>query len=267
MFVILAVACSGLRLRFLHAAALAGVLDLAFAASLLLSGVRGETLAYDLALLGITTTVALVVAHSRDQGRRRHFLEVLALQSSRSKLARLSERLRRLSLSDELTGLPNRRELEARLDAALATARRGAQSVVVAMIDIDRFKEVNDQLGHAAGDAVLRQVASVLVRALRAGDSAFRLGGDELCVMMPGARLEDGVEVVERALAGLRTASQRAGVEVTFSAGCAESLAGEDRGELLRRADAALYRAKRAGGRRVHAARRERGLLALQTAS
>jgi len=198
MFVIMALTVSGLRLRFPHAVAVAAAQSAAYLAAMLRGGVGAPTLRYQLGLLAITATVSLLVARSHDQGRRRHFLEVLALQASQAKLVRLGERLRKLSLSDELTGLPNRRELEARLDAALAAAARSRGTLTVAMVDLDRFKAINDAHGHAAGDAVLRQVAGVLTRSLRAGDSVFRLGGDELCVLMPDTDGGSAVEALPR---------------------------------------------------------------------
>jgi diguanylate cyclase (GGDEF)-like protein len=254
MFVIMALTVSGLRLRFPHAVAATGVQAAVYLAAMLLGGVDGPRFTYQLGLLAITATVSLLVARGHDQGRRRHFLEVLTLQASQAKLVRLGERLRKLSLSDELTGLPNRRELESRLQAALAAARRSRGAVTVAMVDLDRFKAINDTHGHAAGDVVLRQVAGVLARSLRTSDSVFRIGGDELCVLMPDTDVESGVEALQRSLDRLRAISQRSGLPVAFSAGCAEWCHGEERAAMLARADAALYRAKRAGGGRVHGA-------------
>ena len=253
MLVIMALTVSGLRLRFPHAVAVTAAQSAAYLATMLRGG-DGPSLRYQLVLLAITATVSLLVARGHDQGRRRHFLEVLTLQASHAKLVRLGERLRKLSLSDELTGLPNRRELESRLEAALAAARRSRSAVTVAMVDLDRFKAINDTRGHAAGDAVLRQVAGVLARSLRASDSVFRIGGDELCVVMPDTAIESAVEALQRSLLRLRAVSQRSGVPVAFSAGCAEWRHGEDRAAMLARADGALYRAKRAGGARVYGA-------------
>lgn len=266
MFVIMALTICGLRCRFPHAVAVAAGQLAAYVTAMLLSGESGARLGYQLELLAITATVSLIVAHGHDLGRRRHFMEVLALQNSRAKLARLGERLRKLSLSDDLTGLPNRRELESRLDAALAAATRSRSAVTVAMVDLDRFKAINDTHGHAAGDAVLRQVAALLTRSLRASDSVFRIGGDELCVLMPDTEVESAVEAVQRSLLRLRTVS-RTGLHVAFSAGCAEWRHGDDRTALLARADEALYVAKRAGGGRVHGAAHRTGPQALPAAS
>lgn len=266
-FVIMALTVSGLRLRFPHAIAVTATQSAAFAAALLHAGIDGPTHRYQFGLLAITATVSVLVARSHDQGRRRHFTEVLTLQASRAKLVKLGERLRKLSLSDELTGLPNRRELEARLDAALAAAARSRGTLTVAMVDLDRFKAINDAHGHAAGDAVLRQVAGVLTRSLRASDSVFRIGGDELCVLMPDTDGGSAVEALQRALLRLRTVSQRSGVQAGFSAGCAEWCPGEDRAAMLAHADGALYRAKRAGGGRVLGAARRLVPQALAAAS
>ncbi len=267
MLLIVAFACSALPLRFPHALGLALILDAAYAESLLAAVMAGRERTMQMALLLMSTVLGLLVAHERDGARRRHFLEVLALQSSRSAMARLTDRLRRLSLSDELTGLPNRRELEARLGATLATATRQGSPAVVALLDLDNFKQANDRLGHAGGDALLRQVAAVLARSVRAGDAVFRLGGDELCVLMPSTQLTAGMRVVERGLARVRRVTGRSGFEASFSAGCAESRSGEDGASLLRRADAALYRAKAAGRGRVHGAQPTRALVRVAAAS
>jgi len=267
MFVITGLTICGLRLRFPHAVAVAAAQSAAYLTAILAAGGGGTRLGYQLELLAITATVSLIVARGHDLGRRRHFMEVLALQNSRAKVARLGERMRKLSLSDELTGLPNRRELEARLDAALAAAGRSRVPVTVAMVDLDRFKAINDTYGHAAGDAVLRQVAGVLTRSLRASDSVFRIGGDELCVLMPDTDVESAVEALQRSLVRLRAASERSGPKAAFSAGCAEWRRGDDRAALVARADDALYVAKRAGGGRVHGAPSLMGPHALPAAS
>jgi diguanylate cyclase (GGDEF)-like protein len=263
---LIALALSGLRLRFQHAVVLAAVLDGGFFGSALVAG-RTRELPMQLALLLGGSAIGVLIAYERDVSRRRHFIEVLALQQQRARLRRVSEHLRALSLSDELTGLPNRRELEGRLVAALAASERQQDPTVVAMIDLDRFKEINDRLGHAAGDAVLRRVAAILGRSVRAGDTVCRVGGDEFCVLMPGTGLAEGMRVLERSLARLRRVTESVGPGVGFSAGCAESRNGESSAALLRRADAALYRAKAAGRGRVHGNQATKALETMAVAS
>ncbi len=157
---------------------------------------------------------------------------------------------RRRSTLDPLTGLLNRNALEQRLtelDGAPCAAEKG-RSHALLLCDLDHFKRVNDQLGHAAGDAVLQDVANTMRAVLRAGDSIYRIGGEEILVVLPGASEEDAVGVAER----LRQAVRRrrpAGVGVTISIGAAvtkPSVVNTD--DLVARADAALYAAK-AGGR------------------
>jgi ribonuclease P protein subunit RPR2 len=148
---------------------------------------------------------------------------------------------------DALTGLPNRRAFDERIAAALAGA---ANAVSIALLDLDDFKEVNDRLGHPAGDEVLRQVARVAQRCLRATDQLYRLGGDEFALVVSGGAAEAGrlADRVRRSLLGHR----RAGPLPTVSAGVAAYPRDADsRDELLRRADHALYSAKRGGRNRV----------------
>jgi diguanylate cyclase (GGDEF)-like protein len=267
MIFTLALSLAGLRLRFPHAAALAASLDLAFMGSWLVGGVERGDLLVRIALLIGGSAIGVLIAYERDFTRRRHFLEVLALQQKGARLRRLTEQLRNLSLSDELTGLPNRRELEGRLSAALAASTRQHTPTVVAMIDLDQFKQINDRLGHAAGDAVLRRVAAILGRSVRAGDTVCRVGGDEFCVLMPATSLVEAMRVVNRSLARLRSITMSAGPAVGFSAGCAESRPEESIPALLSRADAALYRAKAAGRGRVHGSQPTRALESMAVAS
>ncbi|HXS34674.1 MAG TPA: GGDEF domain-containing protein [Solirubrobacterales bacterium] len=157
---------------------------------------------------------------------------------------------RRRSTLDPLTGLFNRNALEQRLaelDGQPSNGKKGLSHALL-LCDLDHFKRVNDKLGHAAGDAVLKDVADTMRAVLRAGDSIYRIGGEEILVILPGATEKDAVGIAER----LRQAVSRrrpAGVEVTISIGAAVS--GPPRvntDDLVSRADVALYSAK-AGGR------------------
>lgn len=156
---------------------------------------------------------------------------------------------RRRSTLDPLTGLFNRNALEQRL-AELDGApceEGGGQSHALLLCDLDHFKRVNDRLGHAAGDAVLQDVAYTMRSALRAGDSVYRIGGEEILVVLPGASEEDAVAVAERLRRAVRE-RRPAGVGVTISIGAAvtkPSVVNTD--DLVARADAALYSAKANG--------------------
>jgi diguanylate cyclase (GGDEF)-like protein len=152
---------------------------------------------------------------------------------------------------DQLTGMLNRKALETRTVELEVQSRISRHPVGLIVCDIDRFKAVNDRHGHAAGDAVLRDVAYRIRKELRAYDLAYRLGGEEFVVLLPGADLEATSEMGER----LRTAIEAEpseGVEVTASFGVAASGdEGLDFSALFEQADGALYRAKEDGRNRV----------------
>jgi diguanylate cyclase (GGDEF)-like protein len=156
----------------------------------------------------------------------------------------LLERLDALAHTDGLTGLPNRRAWEARLAEALAHARQAHRPLTVAMIDFDAFKAINDVHGHDAGDRLLREAAAAWHGQLRDGDVLARLGGDEFVVMFPGADLVAAGRIAER----IRRHTPGAN---TVSIGLAAHQVADDAQALLRRADAALYAAKRHGRDRV----------------
>jgi diguanylate cyclase (GGDEF)-like protein len=157
---------------------------------------------------------------------------------------------RRRSTLDPLTGLFNRNALEQRLgelDGQPCDPNDGL-SYAFLLCDLDHFKRVNDQFGHAAGDAVLQDVAYTMRAALRAGDTIYRVGGEEILVMLPGAGHADAMEIAERLRCEVRE-RRPVGVPVSLSIGVAVSEPGiVDCEDLLSRADAALYAAK-AGGR------------------
>ncbi len=164
---------------------------------------------------------------------------------------RLEEELAHQALHDSLTGLPNRVLLMDRLSHALARAGREGQRVAVLFLDLDRFKTVNDSLGHDAGDELLAAVAQRLRGCLRAEDTAARLGGDEFVVLL--ASLSDAgeaIQVAERIVERLETPFRVGGreVRISTSVGIALSQPAEGRPiDLLREADGAMYRAKARG--------------------
>ena len=173
----------------------------------------------------------------------------LRVKQMQDDLNRRNVELDTASRTDSLTGLPNRRHMDERLAAALAAATRGEGNVGVALVDVDRFKEVNDAFGHAVGDEVLQIVAQRLGGMLRAGDVAARWGGEEFLVLLASSDLRAVGRVAERlrVVIGDDAIRLRDGRElrVTVSVGC--SAGGDDPDSLLRRADEALYRAKGAG--------------------
>lgn len=167
-----------------------------------------------------------------------------------------------LALSDELTGLPNRRFTLQSLDRELAIARRTRKPLTVLMLDIDHFKSVNDCHGHLAGDAVLRWLAALLRARLRAQDLLGRIGGEEFLALLPATPAEGAGLVLAEALrlavaAEACTVAGAGPVAVTLSAGVAVWQPGSAAGarELMAASDHALYRAKQSGRNRVELAR------------
>jgi diguanylate cyclase (GGDEF)-like protein len=158
----------------------------------------------------------------------------------------------RLAETDLLTGLPNRRGFEQQAGAALARARRHADPTVLLMIDIDRFKAINDRHGHAGGDEALRRFARALRQTLRRGDLCARYGGEEFCVLLhraDGAAASRFDTRLRQALHALAPSREEA---IAFSAGVAVYGAdGDGVDALLRQADKALYRAKENGRGRM----------------
>ena len=158
------------------------------------------------------------------------------------------EQLEHLALHDPLTGLPNRALLLDRLDQAIRAARREESGAALLLMDLDRFKEVNDRFGHPAGDELLRQVASRLRASVREVDTVARLGGDEFAIVLPGAALIAAGRVARTVRRSLETpfASHGELLDVQPSVGVAlVPDHGEDADTLLRRADIAMYVAKR----------------------
>ena len=156
--------------------------------------------------------------------------------------------LQKASLTDELTGLPNRRLLGDRLKQALLLARRRGTTCGILLIDLDRFKEVNDTLGHAYGDLLLRAVAERLGRVLRESDTVSRLGGDEFAILLPDIADETAaVLLARRCLSAISEAFLVDGVSLSVEASIGLALApqhGKDGDALLRAADIAMYEAK-----------------------
>jgi two-component system cell cycle response regulator len=187
--------------------------------------------------------------------------ELLARVQAAARVKRLQDELRQrnqeldlLSRTDALTGLRNRRHVEEYLERLVSLARRHAEPMAVLVVDIDRFKSVNDRHGHEAGDAVLREVAGRMVGSVRLEDMVGRWGGEEFLVVLPNTAAEGAAELAERLRQVVADQPCRlpdgGALPVTISIGCAASLM-DDAATLVRAADAALYQAKESGRNRV----------------
>jgi diguanylate cyclase (GGDEF)-like protein len=175
----------------------------------------------------------------------------LELQQEIDARKRVEETIRHLAYYDSLTGLPNRLLFYDRLSQALAHADRSGRPIGVLFLDLDRFKNVNDTLGHAVGDDVLRRVAQRLRECVRAGDTVARLGGDEFPIILEGITgTKDAVLVAQKIAERLKPALEIEGHELHVSASigiCMFPADGRDAETLVKNADAALYRAKDQG--------------------
>jgi two-component system cell cycle response regulator len=190
--------------------------------------------------------------HARLRAGRR----VLALQEE---LVEAREALREQATRDGLTGLWNRTAIFDILQNELSRSGRSGEPLIVLMADLDGFKPVNDHFGHMAGDAVLRQVAARMRAAVRRYDAVGRYGGEEFLMVLPGCELPPGLALAERIRHAIGSECFRAGeteIRLTCSLGaaCAIPPAIPPADDLVREADAALYRAKREGRDRVEAA-------------
>jgi diguanylate cyclase (GGDEF)-like protein len=172
--------------------------------------------------------------------------------------ARLHRIVERQALVDGLTGVSNRRHCEEALISEISRAERLGTTLTLVLADLDDFKAINDQHGHAAGDDVLREFAAVLRATLRDSDLAGRWGGEEFLLLLPGADAVGGAQLADRVRSSLAERSflgnDGAVVSVTCSFGVAQHQAGGDERELFAAADRALYRAKREGKNRVELA-------------
>ena len=179
-----------------------------------------------------------------------HYKEELAEPDDAVELWRSKEQwaaLERLALTDRLTGLSNRHAGEQALERELARARRTRAPFSVALIDIDRFKQINDRFGHSTGDDVLKRVSKILTSTFRASDLAIRWGGDEFLVLLPDVPAKGAIVFAERARAQVEKLAFAGVGGVTISSGVVQIRSDEDARAAILRADALLYDAKRSG--------------------
>ena len=192
----------------------------------------------------------LVLNAVRDaQGEVSHYIAISLDISERKKN---EQRIAYMAQHDALTGLPNRSLFQERLQLSLSHARRTGQKVALLFVDLDRFKNINDSLGHHVGDGLLRSIAARLTASVRQGDTVCRLGGDEFVVILNGVAdvAEIGRIVDQRLISLVRQAHQVDGAELHIS--CSVGVAvypddGRDIDQLMRHADVAMYQAKNSG--------------------
>jgi diguanylate cyclase (GGDEF)-like protein/PAS domain S-box-containing protein len=181
-----------------------------------------------------------------------HVHRIIGVSQDVTERKRSEDEARFLAHHDTLTGLPNRRLLDDRLRQAVYLAQRHDSKVAVMLLDLDGFKEVNDTLGHRAGDAVLREVAQRLSGCMRKSDTLARQGGDEFVIVIPDLNLEtDCQTIAEKVLRALEPEFKVDGTGFRIGASIGVSLYPTDAGDsesLLRNADIAMYRAKNLGG-------------------
>jgi len=165
---------------------------------------------------------------------------------------KLEEEVRRLSITDDLTGLYNHRHFFKTLEAELVRRERQRTSLSLLMFDLDNFKNYNDSYGHLEGDRVLKKIGEIIKNSIRSNvDSGYRYGGDEFAALLIGATRDQALHIAER----IRTTIEEAGFErITVSIGLAEFKDQFDLEGFVKAADDALYQAKHAGGNRIQTA-------------
>ena len=173
------------------------------------------------------------------------------LSRSKQALEAREAEILKLSLTDALTGVGNRRMLNEVLAREVARSARGGQPLSLVILDIDHFKRVNDNHGHEMGDFVLKETGATLLRLVRLSDIATRMGGEEFVVLLPATSVDEALVCAERMRAALAQHDFGLPTAVTSSFGVACLLAGESGAALLARADKALYIAKQQGRNRV----------------
>ena len=193
----------------------------------------------------IFTQVSAAVATGPD-GTEIHIIQCADVSDRKA----LEEQLRYVADHDSLTGLLTRRRFEVELDRERSRALRYGRPAALLIIDLDRFKEVNDKLGHAAGDSVLVDTSRALAATLRAHDVLARIGGDEFAVILPETSVADAELTAGRLLCAASASHPSIGASIGLTAITDQPSVAA--GQLIAQADSAMYRSKAAGGQQVH---------------
>jgi diguanylate cyclase (GGDEF)-like protein len=211
-------------------------------------------------LPGETQTLGYLTVFTRSKGHQFtdddvRLLETLAVRAAPAiENARRFREARQLADLDALTGLHNRRYFHEALARECARAHRYERKLALIVFDLDDFKDINDRIGHLAGDAALAEAAERVRDVVRTADTACRVGGDEFGVILPESSLQDADQLYRRILSAVSSRPLGAAGKIYLSAGVAELRPEDDPVSLFQRADDALYRAKEAGKGRVVAA-------------
>jgi diguanylate cyclase (GGDEF)-like protein len=205
--------------------------------------------------LGFSTLLAQLRAHQAELERR--------VAERTRELEEANARLAELAAFDALSGAANRRNFDQALNAEALRSHRYGRPLAVILADIDRFKNVNDSHGHAAGDDVIRGLAATLAANCRSSDLVARYGGEEFAVLLPETRAEQAVELAERLRQAIEAADYGNVGRITASFGVAELGADGSPTEIVGSADRALYEAKAQGRNRVVLSEKSRHSLPL----
>ena len=204
---------------------------------------KNTTVSRDLTLISITAIFVLALSSALRKWRE--------LRHEIAKYKRTEEAIKQLAYYDSLTGLPNRRLFNDRLNMAIAHAERNKHKLAMILLDLDQFKDVNDALGHSVGDELLQVVGGRLANLLRKSDTVARMGGDEFMLMLPViARREDAAVVAVKILEAFREpfVFDERELRITTSIGIAIYPSdGDNAGALVKNADIAMYCAKDQG--------------------
>lgn len=215
---------------------------------------EGESAFLEFEILGIKGKRRWVETHAAPLSTGKDgIVHLLGITRDVTERKRSEERIRYLANFDALTGLPNRTQLDSHLNFALSLAKRTNGMFAVMFLDLDKFKDINDSLGHRIGDALLVEVSHRLREALREEDTVSRLGGDEFILMFPGCDVLGAAHVARKLLDSINSPYRIEQYDLTVSASIGITLYpndGDDLDSLFKNADTAMYRAKKYGRNR-----------------